>query len=158
MDRLKLLSVVLLFLSFNFCAFSQNYCLTNSNIPDFLQTIPQNEYRPAKSNDTYVIRIFFHIIKRSNGTGGQTLSNVNIAFNILQADYKPHGICFDLLGVDEIWSDNCYDNLIYLNCDFNGNTDCDRDGNFCKDSLYISYIDVSPNYTVFLNYKCKKQK
>ena len=88
MKRIKLWSVLLLLLC-SFGVSAQNFCLTPSNIPEFLQTVPKNRYIETRSNDTYVVRIFFHIIRQSNGTGGQTLSEVNTAFDILQSDYQP---------------------------------------------------------------------
>ena len=44
MNKLKLLSIILLLLSSNLRMFSQNYCTTFSDIPDFLQGIPSDQY------------------------------------------------------------------------------------------------------------------
>ncbi|MCL1942445.1 MAG: zinc-dependent metalloprotease [Candidatus Azobacteroides sp.] len=115
---------------YSYCTFAQDFCSTNSNVPDFLQTISQNQLRSANADNSYVVRIFFHIIKRSNGTGGQTQTEVNTAFNTLQSDYQPYGISFELLGTDEIWNDNYYNVNINFSCNTNGNTDCDGDGKF----------------------------
>ena len=100
-NQLKLLNITLLLLSFNMCVFSQEFCSTPSNIPDFLQTIPPEKYVSSSVNDTYTVRVFFHIIKNTDGTGGHTLLEVNTAFDILNMDYQPYGICFELLGIDE---------------------------------------------------------
>ncbi|MCL2073229.1 MAG: M43 family zinc metalloprotease [Marinilabiliaceae bacterium] len=110
MNRIKFWSTLLLVLC-NFGVSAQNFCLTPSNIPEFLQTVPQNKYVKTRSGDTYVVRVFFHIVRQSNGTGGQTTSEVNTAFNILIEDYQPHGICFELLGIDEIHDDNTYNKM-----------------------------------------------
>jgi len=109
MNRIKI-GCMLLLVMCSVGAYPQDFCFTNSNVPDFLQTIPKSRYVPARSNDTYIVRIFFHIIRRSNGTGGQTPQEVDAAFNILQSDYQPYGICFFLVGVDEIRDDNTYNN------------------------------------------------
>jgi len=130
MKRIKLWSILLL-VSCSFGVSAQNFCLTPSDIPEFLRTIPQNRYVVTRSNDTYVVRIFFHIIRQSNGTGGQTTSEVNAAFDILKADYRPHGICFELLGIDEIWDSNYYNANISFICNpMLGLADCDGDGKF----------------------------
>jgi hypothetical protein len=92
---------------------AQNFCLTPSNIPEFLQTVPKSKYVETRSNNTYVVRVFFHIIRQSDGIGGQTLSEVNTAFSILQSDYQPHGISFCLIGIDEIHDDNTYNKTSY---------------------------------------------
>ena len=126
----KILSIILLTLSFNFCAFSQDFCNTLSDIPDFLQSIPREQYVHSKLSDTYVIRIFFYIIRQSDGTGGQALSAIDSALHILQDDYQPHGICFELLGIDEIHNDSIYNERIFKR-DPNG------DGKF---------INFSPNF------------
>ena len=136
MKWIKLWSALLL-ISYSFGMYAQNFCLTPSNIPEFLQTVPRSRYVETRSNDTYLVRIFFHIIRRSDGTGGQTLSEVNTAFNILQSDYQPHGISFCLLGTDEIHDDNTYNRT-----SFSPNTN--GDGKFANFSpnFHTNAIDI----------------
>jgi hypothetical protein len=94
---------------------AQNFCLTSSDFPNVLQGTPQYQI----IENTYTIRIFFHIIRKSNGTGGQTLTEVNTALNVLNSDYAAHGINFSVLGMDEIKDDVTY-NRTSFSSDNNG--------------------------------------
>ncbi|OJV25454.1 MAG: hypothetical protein BGO32_00070 [Bacteroidetes bacterium 37-13] len=117
MKRLKLLGVCVLF-ALNICNIkAQDFCTTNSDVEDFLQSIPQEYYKSG--SNAYVIRVFIHIIRRSNGTGGQTIAEVNTALNTIVVDYAPYNICFSLLGIDEIHNDNAYNKTAFAN-DNNG--------------------------------------
>jgi hypothetical protein len=104
----KILSITLLFFSFNFSAFSQGFCYTDSNVPDFLRTISPDQYVYSKSTDTYAVRVFFYIIRKSNGEGGVTQEEVKATFNILNSDYQPYGICFETWGIAEIHNSGIY--------------------------------------------------
>lgn len=50
--------------------------------------------RTSSNNDSYCLRVYIHVIRRSDGTGGQTVSAVNQAFQILNQDFNPHNISF----------------------------------------------------------------
>jgi len=110
---------------------AQDFCATSSNIPDILQTISPAQLRSGIeiTNNNYTFRVFFHIIRKSNGTGGQSQSDVNTALNILNTDYEPYGISFELLGTDEIKNDTYYNYEFYsLSCGIVNNEyvfDCD---------------------------------
>jgi hypothetical protein len=103
MKKIKYLLLILLTIVC-FKAKSQNFCLTPSDFPNTLQGVSQ--YQTV--NNTYTVRIFFHIIRKTNGTGGQTLAEVETALNVLNSDYAAHGISFALLGIDEIKDDATY--------------------------------------------------
>ncbi|MCK0123990.1 zinc-dependent metalloprotease [Gelidibacter sp. F2691] len=61
------------------------------------------------NNNTYCLKVYFHVIRRTNGTGGQTLSNVNEAFSILNQDFNPHNISFNWDNqIDYIDNDSYY--------------------------------------------------
>lgn len=85
---------------------AQSFCGTPGNTPDFLQQIPSSAFTVPSSN--YVLRVFTHIMRRSNGTGGQTQADVNTGLAIAAADFEAQGICLSLLGGDEIWNDTYY--------------------------------------------------
>jgi hypothetical protein len=108
-------------------ASTQDFCLTHSDIPDVLQGITQYQI----VQNSYIVRIFFHIIRRSNGTGGQTLAEINTALNVLNEDYTAHGISFSLLGIDEISDDATYNRTNFEQI-INGQyvTDSNGDGKF----------------------------
>lgn len=46
------------------------------------------------NNESYCLKVYIHVIRRSDGTGGQTVSAVNQAFQILNQDFSPHNISF----------------------------------------------------------------
>lgn len=92
--------------------FAQSFCTTPSNIPDVLQTIPQNQFQQASFGHD-VVRIFVHIMRRTDGTGGQTYEEVDIALNFLYSDFDEHNICFDLVGWDEIKDDALYNGVTF---------------------------------------------
>lgn len=78
---------------------SGNFCFTPSDIPDYLQTISTDQLQlpPAVS---CCIRIFIHVMRKSDGTGGQTTAEVNEAIRVLKSDFVSHNICFNEVGRD----------------------------------------------------------
>ncbi len=62
------------------------FCATSPNVPNFLGT---KRALLNSTSDSYTIGIFFHIMRRSDGTGGQTQQEVTTAFNTLASDYQP---------------------------------------------------------------------
>jgi hypothetical protein len=106
MKTIKCCLVIFTF-AFNILELSaQSFCATVSDTPDILQAISPNQFQVVE--ETYTVRIFFHIIRKTNGTGGQTLAEVETALNVLNSDYAAHGISFLLLGIDEIKDDATY--------------------------------------------------
>jgi len=60
--------------------------------------------------DSYCLKIYVHVIRRSNSTGGQTVNEVTQALNFLDIDFNPHGIYFKWDGnIDYIDNDRYYD-------------------------------------------------
>ncbi len=98
---------------------AQTRCISTDQIPDLLQRISDEELIEASNN--YVVRIFIHIIRHTNGSGGQTFQDVNTLLNILATDFENVQICISLLGIDEILSDTYYGlSYEYLGSDLNG--------------------------------------
>jgi hypothetical protein len=56
----------------------------------------------------YTVRLFFHIIRHSDGTGGQTVEAMNSGLNYVKNDFAPHNIKFTSLGYDFINNDAYY--------------------------------------------------
>ena len=83
-------------------------CETPSSEFDFLKTISQKDRASFQSDEIIIVNVYFHIMRKSDGTGGQTLAEVETAFNILQSDFRPHNICFNLLGIGEILDDDYF--------------------------------------------------
>jgi hypothetical protein len=110
----KILFILFAFLLFGTSLYSQDMCGTSSNTPNFLAKI-QNTSKLKSAASSYTINVFFHIIRRSDGSGGQTWQEVNTAFATLAADFRPYNIFFSLIGTDEIKSDYFYNMMDQTN-------------------------------------------
>jgi hypothetical protein len=69
--------------------------------------------------DPYYLRVYFHVVQRSNGSGGQTPAEVQGIFDLLNADFNPHNIFF----VQDCAINFVQDDAIYADgyiCDFSG--------------------------------------
>ncbi len=89
--RLFFLTVLLL-LSFS-NIFGQQLCHTPAQTNNgFLNK--SSYLRSAFNNNSYCLKVYFHVIRRSDGTGGQTVAKVNQAFQLLNQDFNPHNISF----------------------------------------------------------------
>lgn len=108
-----------------------SFCITNPNISDQLENITTL----SLPNNQYTIRVFVHIIRKTDGSGGVSLNNVNVSLNYLKQAFEPHGICISLYGIDEIYNDNFYYtfNLGLMNAYTNTNNAIDI---FIGDSNY----------------------
>jgi len=131
MKKFKWILLIFFLLMDIVCMNAQDFCFTPSYYPDVLQGSSQYQI----VNNSYTVRIFFHIIRRTNGTGGQTTAEINTALNVLNSDYAPQGISFSLLGIDEILNDNIYNTSTassfgWLNNNGRFITDADGDGKF----------------------------
>jgi hypothetical protein len=142
----KLIGYSVFFLFINnghLLAQNQDFCATPGNIPDFLKTIKSSEIKSASSS--YTIGIFFHVMRRTDGTGGQTQQEVNTALSTLISDYQPYNINIYLLGTDEIKNDTYYNYNSQSNFeDAYYRTDADGDGKFdvFKVNTHINAIDI----------------
>jgi hypothetical protein len=86
----------------NLNAVGQDFCFTESS-PDMLKDITPQHLKAAAPE--YTLRLAVHIMKRSDGTGGRDIEDVNTLLSVLNKDFLPHGICFEMKVVDEILSD-----------------------------------------------------
>ncbi|QEC53764.1 putative secreted protein (Por secretion system target) [Anseongella ginsenosidimutans] len=57
----------------------------------------------------HIVRLYFHIVRRTNGSGGLTTSQVNTALSILRNDFSNTEICFIEKGRSFVNSDYYYD-------------------------------------------------
>lgn len=126
MKKYKILGVCLILLSINLFSQDGNICRTPSDVPDFLGSIPPDKLKSTHDGE-YVVRVFVHFMRKSNGTGGESVANMNTALNILKNDFAPHHICFSLAGTDIINNDYLYDqsglNSVFSDADHNGKYD-----------------------------------
>lgn len=84
---------------------SQDFCQTQGNFPNSLENI---DFNFINTNGPYSVRVFFHIIRRSNGTGGQNTNILPNCLNILNTDFNAHNISFINGGSDFIDSDRFF--------------------------------------------------
>jgi len=141
--RLKFQYLLLLFsICLNTNAQIIGFCATSPNVPNNIATI-RTRALLSSTTDSYIIKVFFHVMRKSDGTGGQTQQEVTTAFNTLVSDYQPYNIRFVLLGTDEIKSDNQYNQTNFF-ADANGNTDLNGDGKFdvFSPNSHVNAIDI----------------
>jgi len=95
-----------------YTAKAQTFCYTpNYSSNQSLNTMMRSS---SLANDSYCVKIYMHVIRRTNGSGGQTTNAVNQAFQILNADYNPHDIFFNWDGIiDYIDNTTYYNNPNY---------------------------------------------
>ena len=71
---------------------AQTFCSTPSSSSN-MHLLGSEKMKAANAN-SYVLKVYFHVIRRSNGTGGVSTSRVREAFNILNQDFESHNISF----------------------------------------------------------------
>lgn len=88
----------------------QTYCRTEPYMdPDNIPIMNNTSEYIDMSHVHACVKLYFHVIRQSNGTGGQSISNVNQAFQILKSDFRPHDILFDWDGtIDYINNSTLY--------------------------------------------------
>lgn len=104
-----------LFLSIALNNYAQIFCktpaVTNVENVNRLATSPLRSM-----NTTYKLRVYFHVVRSSSGTGGVSSSNVSTAYDILNSDFYSHGIRFFWDGnIDYIDNDSFYNNSPTVN-------------------------------------------
>ena len=83
----------LLILLFSFSTKAQEYCITSDYSPN--KTLLLNTTHPDYSQYAFCVKIYVHVIRKSNHTGGQSISDVNEALSYLDVDFNPYNIYFD---------------------------------------------------------------
>lgn len=96
-------------------AICQTLCHTPAITQNQLQDVCKLKGKKLPSiNNAFFLKVYFHIIRRSNMTGGQTISNVNDSFEILNNDFNPYNIYFVWDGtIDYIDSDTYFYDINY---------------------------------------------
>lgn len=92
----RLLSISVFFL-FSSIVFSQSFCESSSYSP-YKDFIIDNNRHPDYSNSSFCVTIYIHVIRRSDGTGGQSVANVNAAMTYLNDAFNPYFIFFKRKG------------------------------------------------------------
>lgn len=101
-------------------------------------------YRQRQTCQTEIVNIFIHVIRRSNHTGGLSVSQVNNWINVMVNDYTDGAIGFGETGRDFIDNDYYYYN--WSNAKFNSLISTNSHNNAIDIYLlpaYISYARAS---------------
>lgn len=89
---------------------SQQICLTEPG-PEAIGQLFPNQGNVSNTSGPYFIRLYVHVIRRSDGTGGYTPEEVDQALEILDKDFNPHSIFFVRdCDIDYIDSNYYYNN------------------------------------------------
>lgn len=149
---MKILVFILVLFCFSNIADAQVFCKTPSiTNTDHIETL-QMEQRSA-SDASYTLKVYFHVIRQSSGTGGVSTSNVQDAFNMLNNDYNSHNIYFIWNGTIDYINNSSY----YYNPDsyiFNVNNHTDGIDIYIFPSISCNFgglangIGVSSEYLI----------
>lgn len=104
---IKGILLLFMFIMFVQQSYSQTFCNTP---PSSAYSNYDFSMRTMNEPGPFYLRIYVHVIRQTNGTGGQTVPNVYEALSYLDRDYNPHNIFF-------IWDCNIdyIDNDTYYN-------------------------------------------
>ena len=99
--------LILITLSFHITTFGQDMCQTPANTTNPNINLMNNSNFGSSAYAPKALRVYFHVIRRTNGSGGYLQYEVKQAFDILNADFGISGITFSWDGcIDYIDNDN----------------------------------------------------
>lgn len=114
--KMVLATFVLMFLFLvSVSAQTPNFCRTRGG--SFIAQGAMSRLSGVNPTGPYYLRVYFHVVQLNNGSGGQTPTEVEDIFDLLNADFNPHKIFF-IRDCDINYIKN---NTIYANgdiCDF----------------------------------------
>ncbi len=88
---------------------AQSFCRTSSYTTNENVEIDPTLFK--KTDIEYHLRLYIHVIRRSDGTGGQTRDDINTVLSYLAMDFNPHNIFFEWdCEIDYIDNDNYFNN------------------------------------------------
>ncbi|WP_299222414.1 zinc-dependent metalloprotease [uncultured Aquimarina sp.] len=148
MKNTCIMIVSLLFSSFGlFAQIQQETCISNINLDQYKLSIEQSKKRNFinQNNNTYSIKLKPHIIRRSNGTGGLSQSELLASLTQLASIYIPIGITFEFCEANFIDDNEIFDELIAFS-----NEECTM-GNQYRDPTAIN-VFYAPNAVGCLNF------
>ncbi|MBK6732888.1 MAG: hypothetical protein IPG61_02130 [bacterium] len=94
--------LLVLFLVVSSAAFAEDeWCLTPTSSVDPLKSLGVSHPYPHEMNSA-VFRIFIHLLRRSDGTGGITSQQADEQLEWLFNGMAPYGVSFVEIGRDEI--------------------------------------------------------
>lgn len=136
MKKVLLLSY---FLCFCIRTVQAQVCATTGQLPSDLENTVEVSHAPASGSCSFQIRVFFHIVRQSNGTGGQNASILGTVQNNLNSVFNPQGISFSYIGSDEINNDAFYNLTTNDDNTFNNLTST----NFVPTAVNVYLLDDS---------------
>ena len=69
--------------------------------PSGVDLLKQSVHGARNLNSTHFFKLFFHVLRSSNGVGGVSVMTVQSAYNMLNEDFNAHSIIF-------IWDGTIY--------------------------------------------------
>ena len=106
---MKRFFIIALLLASNCVALkAQFFCEVDES--EDINIVHHRDMRTVKTDGPYHVKVFFHIIKRADGTGDCSLQPQDISqcLQVLNNDFAPFNITFDSLGLDYIYNDRYY--------------------------------------------------
>lgn len=112
----------MLVISNNIYAQEKTFCFTPQNSKNL--ELYNSALARTKVQNSYCLKIYVHVIRKSDGTGGQSVADVNQALQFLDDDFNPHGITFQWDNtIDYIDNDTYYSNPTTTIYTVNNHTD-----------------------------------
>lgn len=90
-------------------AAAQDYCGQAGTLSTELENQIRAGNPPNSCN--YTVRVFFHLVRHANGSGGQNASVITAVLNNFNTAFNLKGINFQNQGYDEVLTDTYYDFL-----------------------------------------------
>ncbi|MFT5822610.1 MAG: hypothetical protein ACI8ZM_003866 [Crocinitomix sp.] len=108
MIRQTFLLLVAIF--FGCYASAQDFCMTPTTISAQNKASLIDGAIPDYSNYSFCVKVYVHVVRRSDGSGGQSDSDVAEAMGILDMDFNPYYIYFDWNNVTYIDDTEAFNN------------------------------------------------
>ncbi len=90
---LKNFYIFILALTFTLTSYSQNFCESSAYSPNKSLIVGNNNH-PDYTNYSFCVKIYIHVLQRSDDSGGQSVNNVNIAVQKLNTAFNSKNIYF----------------------------------------------------------------
>ena len=88
----------------------------------------------GRTSTNYCVSLYVHVMRKTDGSGGQSQTETDAAIRLLRDDFIGHGISLSVIGVGEIYNTTLYNfSNFFTDCNGDGisdELDCDGDGKF----------------------------
>ena len=153
---LLILSLFTLLTSNPMKAQDEGGCLTSSNFPDLLEGVPYYDSSTSNNNppgtaqipgsggEMKYLRLYIHILRKSDGTGGRTIEDAINAVEIMKGDFEPHNISF-VTECIEYMDDDLFHNGRKIKKVLDGQENYDINQNIDGIDIYIKHSTQPTN-------------